>query len=121
MSKRSAIRNKLDKIVSQIVRARGYCVWCGNKDESKLQCCHIYSRSNLQTRWHLPNLLCLCASCHFRGHKQPTEFAFFVVRFLGEPAYEELRKRANETKVFANYELEEMYERFKEIIATTKP
>ena len=115
--KRSTIRNKLDAIVSKIVRARGYCVWCGSKRTEILQCCHIYSRSNLQTRWDLNNLLCLCAGCHFKGHQKPLEFAEFVKGYLGSQKEEELRKRARETKVWSNYELEELYERLKELLS----
>ncbi len=111
--KRSTIRNKLDKICSEIVRARGYCVWCGNKDT--LQCCHIYSRANLQTRWYLNNLLCMCAGCHFKAHQRPTEFTEFVKNFLGDEKYLELRNKANETKVFATYELVELYERLRSL------
>lgn len=116
--KRSTVRNKLDKIVSEIVRARGYCMWCGNKTKSLLQCCHIYSRNNLQTRWYLNNLLCMCAGCHFKSHQNPIEFGELVKKCLSPEDYIELIRRSNTRKVWANYELQEMYNRFKEIQGT---
>jgi hypothetical protein len=57
----------------------------------------------------------MCAGCHFKAHQRPTEFTDFVKQHLGDEEYDNLRKRANETKIFANYELEELYQRFKEI------
>lgn len=112
---RKTIRNKLDKIVSEVVRSRGYCVWCGNKRYELLQCAHIYSRANLAVRWDLTNCLCLCAACHFRGHQKPLEFSEFVREHLGDFKYTELRHRANSLKAWAVYELIELYDRYKEI------
>ena len=106
--KRSTLTNKLDKLMSQVIRSRGSCAWCGNNKYELLQCCHIYSRSNRQVRWDRLNLLCLCAGCHFRAHKEPTEFTEFVKEYLGEQKYIELRHRANGSKVWANYELQDL-------------
>ena len=89
-------------------------MWCGQKSNT-LQCAHIFTRSYLSTRWDLKNLLCLCASCHFKAHKEPIEFAEFVEKFLGEKEYSELRIRAHLPRPMANYELEDLYQRFLEI------
>jgi len=112
---RKGLKNKLDRIVSEIVRARGYCVWCGNPKYELLQCCHIYSRSNLAVRWDLNNLLCMCAGCHFKAHQRPLEFASFVKEFLGKFKYTELKNRANSIKKWYPHELIDLYQRFLEI------
>ena len=79
---RKGLRNKLDKLVSEIVRKRGKCERCGKKQN--LQCCHIFGRTYLNTRWSLENLLCLCPDCHINfAHKQPILFAEWVKSYLG--------------------------------------
>jgi len=70
---RTSLKRRLDKKVSELVRARGKCEFCGKKEN--LQCCHIFSRKYLNTRWDLDNLLCLCAGCHFQAHAEPLNFA----------------------------------------------
>jgi 5-methylcytosine-specific restriction endonuclease McrA len=115
MSSRSAIKNKLDKIISKIVRSKGYCVWCGSKRTEILQCAHIYSRNNLSVRWDLENLVCLCAGCHFKAHQQPIEFTEWVKTFLGQDKYDRLRIRANTLYQWKIYELEALYESLRKL------
>jgi len=89
---RTSLKRHLDKKVSEIVRARGKCQRCGKK--TNLQCCHIFSRKYLNTRWDLDNLLCLCAGCHFLSHAEPILFGEFVQRELGD-FYEVLKESHN--------------------------
>jgi len=96
--KKSTIRNKLDKLCSEIVRKRGKCERCGRKAD--LQCCHIFSRTYNNTRWDLENLLCLCASCHFWSHKNPILFTEFIKQFLGKEKYELLKEAHNQVTKF---------------------
>ena len=77
---RKTLKNKLDKKVSELVRARGQCERCGKK--TNLQACHIFSRKYLNTRWGLDNLLCLCAGCHFWSHANPILFAEWIQKFF---------------------------------------
>ena len=95
---KSSLTRKLDKECSRIVRGRGYCEWgisdCSGADHSKLQTAHIYSRTYKSVRWDLKNMLCLCAGCHFFGHKNPLQFAEFVKLWLGDYEYEKLKIRA---------------------------
>ncbi len=109
---KSTISNKLDKICSEIVRFRGYCEWC-NKADHTLQCAHIYSRTYKSVRWDLKNLLCLCASCHFFGHKNPTLFSEFVIKYLGSVEYEYLKQRATPTSHHKIHNLIDLYESLK--------
>lgn len=92
-SKRT-LKNKLDKLVSQIVRSRGRCEKCGKREN--LQCAHIFGRTYLNTRWLLENLLCICPDCHINFcHKQPILFTEFVRKKLGAEKYEMLKEAHN--------------------------
>ena len=90
---RKTLKNKLDKKVSELVRARGGCQHCGSR--KNLQCCHIFSRTYTNTRWDIHNLLCLCAACHFFFHKNPIYFIDFLRREKGDEAYELLKESHN--------------------------
>lgn len=54
----------------------------------------MFTRAYLSTRWFEDNAFCLCASCHFKAHKQPIEYAEFVKTRLGEERYNDLRLKA---------------------------
>jgi len=103
---KSTLRNKLDRICSLIVRARGKCERCGEKRYEQLQCCHIFSRIYNATRWLLENLLCLCASCHFFFHKNPVLFGEWVIKYLGEEKYENLKEAKNQITKYTTEDLE---------------
>jgi len=92
---RASLKHRLDKRVSEIVRSRGKCQRCGKRQN--LQCCHIFGRTYLNTRWSLDNLLCLCPDCHINfAHKQPILFAEFVKKILGIDKYELLKEAHNQ-------------------------
>jgi 5-methylcytosine-specific restriction endonuclease McrA len=92
---KKTLRNKLDKLCSEIVRKRGKCQRCGKKNN--LQTAHIFGRTYSNTRWDLDNLLCLCPDCHINfAHKQPILFAEFVKDFLGIDKYELLKEKHNQ-------------------------
>jgi len=94
-STRASLKRRLDKRVSEIVRSRGKCQRCGKRQN--LQCCHIFGRTYLNTRWSLDNLLCLCPDCHINfAHKQPILFAEFVKKILGIDKYELLKEAHNQ-------------------------
>lgn len=111
---KTTLRNKLDKILSLIVRGRGKCARCGNKQN--LQCCHIFSRSYLGLRWLLENVLCLCAGCHFWGHANPILFAEWVREFLGEEKYEDLKEARNQITKYTLEDLQIKYQVLKELL-----
>ena len=105
---KTTLRNKLDRLCSQIVRGRGKCEKCEGRDN--LQCCHIFSRTYSNTRWDLENLLCLCAGCHFWGHKNPIGFAEFVKCKLGEEKYELLKEKHNQITKYTLDDLQTKYQ-----------
>jgi hypothetical protein len=86
------LTRKLDKLVSEIVRKRGYCAWC--KKTEGLECCHIFSRRYRSVRWFLGNLVCLCHSHHFYAHSNPVLFTEFIQEYLGDYEYEQLKLKA---------------------------
>ena len=112
---KTTITHKLDRVVSEIVRARGYCVKCRRNNDT-LQAAHIFSRSNRAVRWDLMNILCLCAGCHFWVHKNPTLFTEYLrENWMGEEKYCELRRRATMIKKWRLDELQDLYEEFVKI------
>jgi len=76
MVKKTTLKNKADKLVSEIVRLSGQCERCGNTNY--LQCAHIVGRNNHTLRFDLMNVLCLCAGCHRWGHDNPIFFSEWV-------------------------------------------
>jgi 5-methylcytosine-specific restriction endonuclease McrA len=102
--KKSTLKNKLDKLVSLLVRNRGRCQRCGKTQN--LQCCHIFGRTYNNTRWDLDNLLCLCPNCHINfAHKQPILFAEFVRKILGGEKYETLKEKHNQITKYTTEDL----------------
>lgn len=93
-SRSTGAKKRADVLMSKIVRARGHCESCGETNPARLQCAHIVSRRFNATRCLEANLLCLCSSCHMRYTEWPLEFANFVVRRIGEPQYEALKRKA---------------------------
>jgi hypothetical protein len=109
---KKTITRKLDKVCSELVRARGYCVKCG--ETKNLQCCHIISRSHRATRWLMDNLLCLCANCHINfAHKNPILFADFCRNYLGDTRYSQLTMMGTMIKKWQLCEMIELYEQLK--------
>ena len=104
-------KGKADALTSKIVRSVGHCESCSSTDY--LQCAHIVSRRYSATRCHLPNLLCLCASCHRRYTDWPLEFNKFVEKKIGLEAYEELKRKAESFK--GTMDWDEELERLKQI------
>lgn len=88
VSKNSAAKKKADRLTSAIVRSRGFCENCGERDYRKLQAAHIISRRYSATRCDLANILALCSGCHLRFTEWPLEFAEFVVGYIGESEYQ---------------------------------
>src|SRR5690606_32070586 len=85
------------RLHSLIVRSRGRCENCRDAwrpTRSKLQCAPIVSRRYSRTRTDRDHPLCWCARCHLGCTAWPVEYAAFLVRKLGQEAYDALRAKA---------------------------
>ena len=105
---------KLDKVCSDIIRARGYCVKCGGSG-GQLQTAHIFSRKNRAVRWDLDNLLTLDAKCHFWAHQNPIFFTEWVKEYLGEYQYSALKYRALMIKQWTLEELQDLFKTLQKV------
>jgi hypothetical protein len=103
---KKSLTRKLDKAVSEKVRARGECAWC--KKTEGLEACHIFSRRYRSVRWDMDNLICLCHRHHFYSHSNPILFAEFIKEYLGKERYTQLKFRARMTKKWIIEELQEL-------------
>jgi len=111
-SKRKKLIRENDKLFGQIIRSVGKCERCGKREG--LQTAHVFSRNNKSVRWDVGNAFCLCNGCHiFWAHQQPIEFAEFTKAKIGEKEYQELRKRASQTKQWTIQELEKLLKKQK--------
>lgn len=88
------LKAKATTLHSLVVRSRGACERCGERDYSKLQCAHIISRARVNTRTDEMNAFCLCAQDHWFFTLNPVEFGLFVVERIGEDGYAALREKA---------------------------
>ncbi len=86
---------------SKVVRARGACERCGERDYSKLQCAHIIPRRYSVTRCDPTASWCLCSGCHMRTTEWAAEHMALVDATIGRDRFDELRRSA-EVGVKAN-------------------
>lgn len=108
---RKTVKNKLDRVVSLIVRSRGTCERCGrDKTQVQLQNSHIYSRANLAVRYSLENCKCLCATCHRWWHQNPKDGVDWLKTVRTEGELERLKQAANSVKKWTNAELKALLE-----------
>lgn len=120
ISPRKKLINKLDKLFSQIITFQNKCEMCGQVSSGgrgkAINVHHIFSRSNLSVRWYKPNGIALDAGCHTlnnnSAHKAPIEFIEWLKEIRGIKWYNDLRKRANEIRIWEDRELELLVEIF---------
>ena len=93
-NEKSKATKRADVRVSKKVRKRDkLCRKC--KKTKSTQCAHIFSRSNMATRWEMDNLLGMCYYCHiFWAHRNPVEFAEWCKEEIGIKKYNKLKKLA---------------------------
>lgn len=102
-----ADKGRLDVLAAKKCKehAGHQCVRCFKRSpnpedvDEGLQWAHIVTRGALTTRWNLKNCLCLCAGCHFWGHKHPIDFSMWLIKEFGEEWYYQL-KRSPKKKLF---------------------
>mgnify|MGYP001585274054 CR=1 FL=1 len=111
-SKRSQLIDKLDDVVSKIVRARDkVCVLCGRKD--KLTCGHIFGRGHHSLRWDIrPDGNChtQCWPCNRRHVFDTYPYYDWHMRKFGKDRFDELYQEWQATRQFKIWELKELYE-----------
>lgn len=104
---KSTLKRKLDKAVGEWCRSIGYCERCGKTE--KLQWCHVSSRRYLVTRWDPDNFVCMCVTCHFWQHDNPTMWTeWFNKKYPGR--MQRLHKKLQSGKTMGVKELETIYE-----------
>ena len=121
---RSKLVKKLDSVFSQYIRLKdadefgnATCFTCGKIDHwKKLQNGHFQSRKHYATRWDEMNCQVQCVSCNmFKGGEQ-----FLFGKYLDERFYVGLSDtmffKAKETVKFADFELEEMILKYKNLV-----
>lgn len=87
-------KGKATKLHSRIVRSRGACEKCGERNFLLLQTAHIISRRYSATRTDETNAFCLCAACHRYYTDWPKEFSRFITDKIGTEKYEQLKAKA---------------------------
>lgn len=91
------LKAKADRLISLIVRSRGFCERCGRgPSEVTLQCAHIFSRKYIAIRWSEKNLMCLCSGCHMWSHRHPVENMLWLEERFGLDYLKDLRTQAQE-------------------------
>lgn len=99
----SAITNRLDKIMSRIVRLRDpACVTCGSFDNA--QCGHYISRMFIATRWDITNCHRQCSRCNVMHEIDPVPYTLFIQREFGDEYPATLSALAHQTKVLKRAE-----------------
>jgi hypothetical protein len=86
-----------------------------NKDDfSKLNAHHIFTRSNLATRWNLDNGVTLTSGEHiFWAHKQAVESTMFFKEHLGEDRFNKLVETSHAIVKWGVPQLIELVEQLK--------
>ena len=83
---KTTAKNKLDKLFSLKIRARGNQL--EGKDTIKsggnLQCLHIFGRANLRLRWEPRNAICGDAGHHIYYTYHPMEWYSLITKYFGE-------------------------------------
>lgn len=111
--------NKLDRVFSLLIRTRDNwtCQKCGKfcprESSSRLDCSHFHSRRKQSVRYDPKNACAHCFSCHQYLGENPTEFAKWIVAYLGENEASLLEIRANQTTKRNKKDKEELYQDLK--------
>lgn len=119
-------RDKLDAVVSELVRERANwtCEHCGTEYSHErrqgLHCSHLWSRRSVSTRWHPDNLFAHCYGCHQRLGGNPVAFRDWALKQLGGTRFDELTMRAHKPIKYTKADKEEMYQHYKKELERLK-
>lgn len=87
----TGLKGKATKLHSLVVRQRGVCARCGERQYAKLQAAHIIPRRYSATRCDPENAWCLCAGCHLRLTEHADEHMQLVAETIGLDRFWELK------------------------------
>ncbi len=94
-TKLTTLTNECDRLFSQIVRRKGFCVSRRSaRHGGVLQCAHGFSRGYHAVRWDVRNAWCLCQACHMYFTHHPLEWDLWLQETWGEELYDEMRALA---------------------------
>lgn len=115
---RKTLVRKLDKLVSEITRARETsCVTCGSKDQ--LNNSHLFSRRNLSLRWDVrPDGNChtMCWPCNFlHSSRDSAPYTSWYILEFGIKRWNQLHAEWSKVTKIKDYELQELYDKLKDI------
>lgn len=120
---RKQIIKKLDSVFSEYIRRRNAvddiaeCFTCGKKDHwKKLQCGHFQSRKHYSTRFDETNCQTQCAGCNVFRYGEQFVFGQNLNKKFGDGTAEKLLQKSRKTVKFANIDLIEMIDRYKNMI-----
>ena len=118
-STRKKLIQKLDTIVSLIVRARDErCVTPTDKCTKVLQCSHLIKRGKLPTRFDLANCNCQCSYHNYLHNNYPEIYTEWWLNRYGQEAYNSLIKTSQQLWKPSIAELESLLEHLNKIYNT---
>lgn len=129
-SKISTAVAKLDKVFSEFIRLRdskrfGFrafqCISCGKvKSYEQADCGHYYSRRKMSTRFDEDNCHAECRHCNRFSADHLIGYRDNLRKKIGEERFEELTRKANLTRKWSVWELEQLVTYYKTLIKTLK-
>lgn len=114
---RSGLVKKLDAVFSQYIRERdqNICFTCNKVKgpDDVMTCGHLFSRVAYSTRWDEENASCQCWPCNFKHEFDFEPYRRKFVKRHGAKKYNSLYVKFKTAKKYANWELEELVEYYK--------
>ena len=125
---RKGLVKKLDTIFSIYIRLRKAnkqgivtCYTCGKQDHyKKMQCGHFMSRKHYSTRWEELNCQVQCYSCNVMRYGEQYKYGLELKKEYGEDLPEELLTMSRQIVKFSNDDLQEMINRYKQLVEFKK-
>lgn len=109
---------KCDVIFSLIIRALGYCQWCGRSD-IQLNNHHVVGRTIMILRYDKRNCCCLCANCHEFSKdsvkNNPIKFLEWFKATRPED-YDYIKSKSEIIAHYSIFQLQEIYQNLKETL-----
>ena len=120
---RTKLVKKLDTVFSQYIRQVNSvneiatCFTCGKVDHwKKLQNGHFQSRKHYATRWDEMNCQVQCAGCNVFRYGEQFLFSKYLDEKYYDGASDTMFFKAKETVKFADFEIEEMILKYKDLV-----